>query len=224
MYEKAKLLEDHASRIADGEDYQRQATRVSSRLLELRSQLNQLRSQLVVTQALQSRGAGLDIDLSGIDDGRAGFERSLGPSGLPSNQVFNTAKKKTQAVTDRLAEENQAAWSAWTEQLLAELPLARISMLVELEAEKQASKRQIELERIVRGKASQEAITTFATTYAGLAELLQDTQDPPQALVNLLNRLREQPGLTLSDVTDEEIALLRECRMDAHITLKRKGS
>ncbi len=224
VYEKAKLLEDHASRIADGEDYQRQATRVSSRLLELRSQLNQLRSQLVVTQALQSRGAGLDIDLSGIDDGRAGFERSLGPSGLPSNQVFNTAKKKTQAVTDRLAEENQAAWSAWTEQLLAELPLARISMLVELEAEKQASKRQIELERIVRGKASQEAITTFATTYAGLAELLQDTQDPPQALVNLLNRLREQPGLTLSDVTDEEIALLRECRMDAHITLKRKGS
>lgn len=224
MYEKANLLEDHASRIADGEDSQRQATRVSSRLLELRSQLNQLRSQLAVTQALQSRGAGLDIDLSGIDDGRAGFERSLGPSGLPSNQVFNTAKKKTQAVTDRLAEENQAAWSAWTEQLLADLPLARISMLVELEAEKQASRRQLELERIARGKASKEDITTFATTYAGLAELLQDTQDPPEALVDLLNRLREQPGLTLSDVTDEEIALLRECRMDAHITLKRKGS
>ncbi|WLW55198.1 hypothetical protein [Streptomyces sp. YU58] len=224
VYEKAKLLEDHASRIADGEDSQRQATRVSGRLLELRSQLNQLRSQLAVTQALQSRGAGLDIDLSGIDDGRAGFERSLGPSGLPSNQVFNTAKKKTQAVTDRLAEENQAAWSAWTEQLLADLPLARISMLVELETEKQASKRQLELERIARGKASKEAITTFTTTYAGLAELLQDTQDPPEALVDLLNRLREQPGLTLSDVTDEEIALLRECRMDAHITLKRKGS
>ncbi|MBZ6111170.1 MULTISPECIES: hypothetical protein [Streptomyces] len=224
VYEKANLLEDHASRIADGEDSQRQATRVSSRLLELRSQLNQLRSQLAVTQALQSRGAGLDIDLSGIDDGRAGFERSLGPSGLPSNQVFNTAKKKTQAVTDRLAEENQAAWSAWTEQLLADLPLARISMLVELEAEKQASRRQLELERIARGKASKEDITTFATTYAGLAELLQDTQDPPEALVDLLNRLREQPGLTLSDVTDEEIALLRECRMDAHITLKRKGS
>lgn len=224
VYEKAKLLEDHASRIADGEDSQRQATRVSSRLLELRSQLNQLRSQLAVTQDLQSRGAGLDIDLSGVDDGRAGFERSLGPSGLPSNQVFNTAKKKTQAVTDRLAEENQAAWSAWTEQLLADLPLARISMLVEIEAEKQASKRQLELERIARGKASKEAITTFTTTYAGLAELLQDTQDPPEALVDLLNRLREQPGLTLSDVTDEEIALLRECRMDAHITLKRKGS
>lgn len=224
VYEKAKLLEDHASRIADGEDSQRQATRVSGRLLELRSQLNQLRSQLAATQALQSRGAGLDIDLSGIDDGRAGFERSLGPSGLPSNQVFNTAKKKTQAVTDRLTEENQAAWSAWTEQLLADLPLARISMLVELETEKQASKRQFELERIARGKASKEAITTFTTTYAGLAELLQDTQDPPEALVDLLNRLREQPGLTLSDVTDEEIALLRECRMDAHITLKRKGS
>ncbi|SOD63561.1 hypothetical protein SAMN06297387_111110 [Streptomyces zhaozhouensis] len=97
-------------------------------------------------------------------------------------------------------------------------------MLVVLEAEKQASKRQLELERIARGKASKEAIITFATTYAGLAELLQDTQDPPEALVDLLNRLREQPGLMLSDVTDEEIALLREFRMDAHITLKRKGS
>ncbi|MET7295410.1 hypothetical protein ABZS79_25270 [Streptomyces griseoloalbus] len=224
VYEKAKLLEDHASRIADGEDSQRQATRVSRWLLELRSQLNQLRSQLAVTHALQSRGAGLDIDLSGIDDGRAGFERNLGPSGLPTNPAFSTAKKKTQAVTDRLAEENQAAWSAWTAQLLAELPLARISMLVEVEAEKQASKRQLELERISRGKASKEAITTFATTYAGLAELLQETQDPPEALVGLLNRLRAQSGLTLSDVTDEEITLLRQCRMDAHITLKRKGS
>ncbi|WP_158786401.1 hypothetical protein [Streptomyces sp. NRRL F-5065] len=224
VYEKAKLLEDHASRIADGEDSQRQAARVSSRLLELRSQLNQLRSQLAVTQALQSRGAGLDIDLSGINDGRAGFERSLGPSGLPSNPVFNTAKKKTQAVTDRLAEENQAAWSAWTGQLLAELPLARISMLVEVETEKEASKRQLELQRIARGKASKEAITTFETTYAGLAELLQDAQDPPEELVNLLNRLREQPGLTLRDVTDEEITLLRECGMDAYISLQRKGS
>ncbi|MFE4665181.1 hypothetical protein ACFRI7_26045 [Streptomyces sp. NPDC056716] len=224
VYEKAKLVEDHASRIADGEDSQRQATRVSRWLLELRSQLNQLRSQLAVTHALQSRSVGLDIDLSGIDDGRAGFERNLGASGLPTNPAFSTAKKKTQEVSDRLAEENQAAWSAWTTQLLSELPLARISMLIEVEAEKQASKWQLELERISRGKAFKEAITTFATTYAGLAELLQATQDPPEALVGLLNRLRAQSGLTLSDVTDEEITLLRQCRMDAHITLKRKGS
>ncbi|MFG2349652.1 hypothetical protein [Streptomyces phaeochromogenes] len=224
VYEKAKLLEDHASRIADGEDSQRQAIRVSSRLMELRSQLNQLRSQLAITHALHARGTGLDIDSSGIDDGRAGFERSLGPSGLPSNPVFNTAKKKTQAVADRLTEENQAAWSAWTGKLLAELPLARISMLVEPGAEKQASTRHLELGRIARGKASKDAITTFATTYAGLAELLQDTQDPPEALADLLNRLRENSGLTLRDVTDEEIALIRQYGMDAHISLKRKGS
>ncbi|MFE6739040.1 hypothetical protein [Streptomyces tubercidicus] len=224
VYEKAKLLEDHASRIADGEESQRQATRVSTRLMELRSQLNQLRSHLAVTKALQARGAGLDIDLSGIDDGRAGFERSLGPSSLPSNQVFSTAKKKTQAVADRLGEANQAAWSEWTGQMLAELPIARISMLLAPGAEKQASARHAELERVARGKASQDSITTFAVTHAGLAELLQDAQDPPQALAALLDRLREQSGLTLRDITDEEIALIREYGMDAHISLKRKGS
>ncbi|MFB6904990.1 hypothetical protein ACFCWB_12065 [Streptomyces bacillaris] len=224
VYEKSKLLEDHASRIANGEESQRQATRVSARLMELRSQLNQLRSQLAVTHALQAQGAGLDIDLSGVDDGRAGFERSLGPSGLPSNQVFNTAKKKTQAVTGRLGEANQAAWSAWTGRLLEELPVARISMLLDPKAERQASARHAELERVARGKASKESITTFAVTHAGLAELLQDAQDPPQALAVLLDRLREQSGLTLRDVTDEEIALIREYGMDAHISLKRKGS
>ncbi|MFD9532108.1 hypothetical protein [Streptomyces sp. NPDC060010] len=223
-YEKSKLLEDHASRIADGEESQRQATRVSARLMELRSQLDQLRCQLAVTHALQAQGAGLDIDLSGVDDGRAGFERSLGPSGLPSNQVFNTAKKKTQAVTDRLGEANQAAWSTWTGRLLEALPVARISMLLDPKAEKQASARHAELERVARGKASKEAITTFAVTHASLAELLQDAQDPPQALAVLLDRLREQTGLTLRDVTDEEIALIREYGMDAHISLKRKGS
>ncbi|MFE4869465.1 hypothetical protein [Streptomyces sp. NPDC056682] len=224
MYEKAKLLEDHASRIADGEESQRQATRVSARLMELRSQLNQLRSQLAITQALQAHDAGLDIDLSGVDDGRAGFERSLGPSGLPSNQVFTTAKKKTQAVADRLGEANQAAWSVWTGRLLDELPVARISMLLDPGAEKQASARHAELVRAARGKASKESITTFSVTHAGLAELLQDAQDPPQALAVLLDRLREQSGLTLRDITDEEIALIREYGMDAHISLKRKGS
>lgn len=224
VYEKAKLLEDHASRIADGEESQRQAARVATRLMELRSQLNQLRSQLAVAQALQARGAGLDIDLSSIDDGRAGFERSLGPSGLPSNQVFNTAKKKAQVVADRLGEANQAAWSVWTAQLLEELPVARISMLLDPGAEKQASARHAELERLAKGKASQDSITNFAVTHAGLAELLQDAQDPPQALAVLLDRLREQSGLTLRDVTDEEIALIREYGMDAHISLKRKGS
>lgn len=225
VYEKAKLLEDHASRIADGEESQRHATRVSTRLMEFRSQLHQLRSQLAITRALQARGAGLDIDLSGLDDGRAGFERSLGPSsGLPSNQVFNTAKKKMQTVAARLGEANQAAWSAWTGQLLEALPVARISMLIDPGAEKQASTRHAELERVAKGKASQDSITTFAVTHAGLAEQLQDAQDPPQALAVLLDRLREQPGLTLRDITDEEIALIREYGMDAHISLKRKGS
>ncbi|WP_329346208.1 hypothetical protein [Streptomyces microflavus] len=224
VYEKAKLLEDHAARIADGEESQRQATRVSGRLTELRAQLSALRVQVGITRALQAREAGLGVDLSNIDDGRAGFERSLGPSGLPSNQVFGTAKRKAQAVADRLSEANQAAWSAWTQGLLADLPLARIAMLLEPGAEKQAASRQAELERAAKGKASKDAITTFATTYAGLAELLQEAQDPPEELASLLERLRQQPDLTLRDVTDDEIALIRVYGMDGHISLKRKGS
>lgn len=224
VYEKAKLLDDHAARIAEGEESRKHAERVTVKAGDLQVVLNTLRAQVGIARVLKGRDARLSIDLSNIDDGRANFERNVGPSGLPSNPVFNTAKKKAEDVTDRLARANQEAWTTWTRQSLADLPLARIAMLFDPEAEKQASSRHSELARIAKGKPSKDSITTFATVHAGLSELLQETEDPPQALASLLERLRTQPDLMLCDVTDQEIALIRRHGMDAHISLKRKGS
>ncbi|MFC4034626.1 hypothetical protein ACFO3J_24590 [Streptomyces polygonati] len=222
MYEKAKQLEDHATRIADGEEAARHATRVSSRLLELRGDLNTLKIHVGVARALQKQGAGTGIDLSGLDDGRAVFERGLGHSGLPTNQLCNSARKKIQAVAERIREANQVAWSAWTRELLDDLPVPRIAMLAP-DLEQGATGRLAELERLAKGKVAKDVMTAFATTHAGLAELLAEEADPPEALASLLRRLRQQPGLALADVSDSEIALLREYSMDKHITLKRKG-
>ncbi|MFD8386985.1 hypothetical protein ACFV2X_52350 [Streptomyces sp. NPDC059679] len=191
---------------------------------ELQVVLNALRTQISIARALKARDSHLTIDLSNVDDGRANFERNVGPSGLPSSTVLNTAKKRAQEVVDRLTKGNQEAWTTWTRQSLSNLPLARIAMLLEPETEEQATSRHAELVRIARSKPSKDAITTFATVHDGLWELLHDTEDPPEALASLLERLRTQPDLTLRDVTDEEIALIRKHGMDAHISLKRKGS
>ncbi len=222
VYEKAKQLEDHATRIAEGEEAARHATRVSSRLLELSGDLNILKGHVEVARALQRQGAGGEINLSGLDDGRSAFERGFGNSGLPSNQVCNSARKKIQAVAERIREGNQAAWSVWTRELLGALPLPRIAMLAP-DLEQGATGRLAVLERLVKGKPAKGSITEFSTNHAGLAELLAEEPDPPAALSGLLQRMRQQLGLALADVTDSEIALLREYGMDKHITLKRKG-
>jgi hypothetical protein len=57
-----------------------------------------------------------------------------------------------------------------------------------------------------------------------LSELLQQADEPPEALSTLLDRLSTRPPATLREITDEQIALLRQHRMDDQIGLLRTGA
>ena len=87
------------------------------------------------------------MDLSGLDDGRAAFDRHAA-RGLPSNQVFTAAKQKINGVIARVSEQLGHAWSQWTTEWMAELPLVRIPLL-DSDGQKSARERRDELQGLI---------------------------------------------------------------------------
>lgn len=224
VYDKATQVQNHARRLAEGAAGEREADRVAQRIADVRAQLAALRQQVAVAQVLNNLELNELIDLSDVNDGRAGFERKAQPGALPSNTVFKTAEQKIKKVTERIGRETQAAWATWARERLSVLPLSRIPTLTP-EEQRSARERQAELERsAAKDKITTSDIRLFTATYTHLKEVLDEADDPPDALLTLLDRLDKRPVLTLRQVTDEEIALLRQCGMDDQIGLLRKGT
>ncbi|MFF3401291.1 hypothetical protein ACFYW6_22580 [Streptomyces sp. NPDC002659] len=223
VYDKAVQLQNRARQIAVGAVGEKEATRVLSRTKELRVALAELRTQVELSHTLAMLGAAHKADLSGIDSARAAFERKA-LNGLPSDTVFNTARRKVQEFAAKFKSDNGEAWVAWATAQLADLPLARIPMLSSDEREA-ARSREKELRQAVATKNLSKAdVTLFTSTYTLLAESLRDKSDPPSELLELLALLEKRPSPTLRDITDADIVLLRQFEMDLHITLQRTGA
>ncbi|WP_432069374.1 hypothetical protein [Streptomyces sp. AA1529] len=223
VYDKAVQLQNRARQIAAGAVGEKEAARVLSRSRELRAGLAELRTQVELSHALAALGAAHAPDLSGIDAARSAFERKA-LNGLPSDAVFNTARKKVQEAASKLKAESGAAWAAWATAQVAALPLARIPILSRGEREAARTREKDLLQAVATKNLSKTDLTLFTGTYALLAESLHDKSDPPGELLDLLDVLEKRSSPTLRDITDSDIALLRRFEMDIHITLQRSGA
>lgn len=223
VYEMALQLQDRARQLNEGEAGEKEASRVSLRISELKARLAELRKEVAVALALKDQGAVVAPSLSAVGDGLEPFTRRA-ESGWPGDQAFNTAKRKVQEAATAIQGENLAAWAKWSGRRLTSLPLARIPMLPPQE-QASARSRRVDLERAASAKTvTPSDITLFVTRCDSLDESLRDAMEPPAELLALLERLDARPAPTLLDITDQEIALLREFAMDGQVTLTRKGA
>lgn len=220
VLEKARAMTAEANRIQQGAEADHEAARISQRVEEIGELLLQL--QQLINAARRLNAAHGSVDVSGLDDGRAAFARRAS-SGLPSNQVFTAAKVKINGVISRLRTKLGAAWSQWTSERIAELPLARISLLSADERESARSRRD-ELARLARNVVPTSTdITMFTSAADLLSETLSQLPDPPQEILSLLERLGQRPPPTLDELTDEQIALLRRADVANQIEVRRRG-
>jgi hypothetical protein len=117
-----------------------------------------------------------------------------------------------------------AAWSRWTEQRIAGLPLLRIPLLDPGDQETAREWRN-ELQSLAKNPLPTSTdISMFHSAAAQLAEALAKVSDPPQEVLAVLKRLGERPPLTLAELADDDIRLLRQAGVAAQIDVRRRGT
>ncbi len=222
VLEKALAMTAEANRIRLGAEAELEAARVSQRVDETLELLLGLRRLIGAASRLNAASGAELVGLSGLDDGRATFARHAS-TGLPSNQVFTAANQKIKGVIARLSGQLGAAWSQWTAERIAGLPLARISLL-SADEQQSARSRRDDLARLARNPMPTSTdVSMFASAAAILSETLNQLPDPPQEVLTLLERLGKRPFLTLDELTDEQIALLRQADVANQVEVRRRG-
>jgi hypothetical protein len=221
VLEKATRLQFEADRIYLSQAGTQEAERVQNRVHSLSVAIGNLRMLAKTAQFLIGRTGGR-IEFSTLEQGYKELAKHA-ERGFPSNQAFGNAERRLKSTADALATAIQIQWKDWAADQLAALELSRIAML----GQKQQAQANMLLKSLKASAVSSSPdiaqITGFINQHALLSEELQQAPDVPAELLALLNRLNNG-GVTLADIGDEEIALLRAHAMDRQVELKRKAS
>ncbi|MGH3400991.1 MAG: hypothetical protein ACRDRJ_00465 [Streptosporangiaceae bacterium] len=211
-----------AARLREGEKGEQDAARVSLRVDEVTVALQGLGQAVGAIDRLHAVSGTRTVDLSGLDEGRVTFA-GRAKAGLPSNQVFTAAKQKINGVISRLNEQLGSAWAQWTSEQMAGLPLIRIPLL-DADEQKTARERRDELLRLAKIVVPSSAdVGTFQSTAGLLRDTLSEVAPPPPEILALLQRLGERPPMTLDQLTDYDIGLLRQAGIADQIEVRRRG-
>jgi hypothetical protein len=222
VIEKAQAMKVEADRLREGEKGEQDAARVSQRVDEVTVALQGLGLVIGAVNRLHAVSGTRTVALSGLDEGRATFARHA-KAGLPSNQVFTAARQKINGVTSRISEQLGAAWAQWTSEQLTGLPLIRIPLL-DTGEQKTARDRRDELLKLSKiGVPSSTDIGTFQSTAGLLRDTLSEVPPPPPEILALLQRFGERPPMTLDQLTDDDIGLLRRAGIADQIEVRRRG-
>ncbi|MFF2818995.1 hypothetical protein ACFVT9_26155 [Kitasatospora cineracea] len=205
---------------ADQQD-ENQRRHVAKRVQEISAELGRLEAHLRTAATFAER-TGVNLDVSYVSDGHGNLSKHAA-GGLPSNPAFVAAQRKLEASARRLAEELRTAWADWCQVQFGVLPLSRRSGLLKAQRD-EVDKKLKELKGLQspKGDLDRTTVILFTEGMAGLKEILEEAVELAPAVAQVLDRI-ESGLLTLADVTDEEITLLREFDLAADIRLTRKA-
>jgi hypothetical protein len=225
VHELAREVTNEANRVKNGKAAELNAERVLNRVNEAYAVLEKLSQVVTAARRLAVASDEVSVALTGRDDGRADFERlAQRLSYLPSNQAFEGARNKISGVTKQVTAQIADAWTQWTDREVAKVPRFRISLL-EQEDQKAPHERWANLVKTSKVTApTRDQINSFKSDLDYLHELLDPLPDPPGAVLEILDRFRQRRGLTLAELTDEEIAALREAGVAEQIEVRRRGA
>lgn len=225
VLELAREVASEANRIKRGRDAELNAERVMNRVGEITGALQKLEQAVAAARRLAAASGVAAIDVTGLDNGRANLERLARQSShLPSDVAFTGARKNIGDVTSRVTRAFGEAWAEWARQAAAGVPIIKISQLDPVD-QAAARTRWDALVKVSRAPSPKtDDINSFKSDLEYLHEVLDSLPDLPGQVRELYDRLARRPSLTLADITDAEIAELREKGLDAHIEVRRRGA
>lgn len=225
VLELAQEVTEQSNRIKQDAEAEQQATRVLQRVDSVQQALAGLETAIAAARRLHAVSGEVFVGLEKLDEGRASFATSVANAGgIPRNEVFTTAVNRINGVTTRVKAELAAGWAQWTSREIAGVPRLRISLL---DQEDQTTPSESWASLVKTAKVAipaRDQINSFKSDLDYLHDVLDPLPDPPGAVLELLDRLGQRQGLTLAELTDEEIAVLRQAGVADQIQVRRRGA
>ncbi|MEU8132138.1 hypothetical protein [Streptodolium elevatio] len=221
VLEKARALQNQARHIAEAQKDAAQQERVVRRIDEVRSALEKARGQLRTAVLLRER-TGLSVNLASL---AAAYERFENKSrgGLPADRVFAEAQKALDACAKEFASTIRDAWAEWARTCVSGVSSVRFAALAP--PDRREAENSLRTLRVLAERKTVDGTTirAFCADHANVLRLLEHApSEVPTELAQLIERI-DGGGLTLCDLSDDDIALLRTYDQDVWISVTRKA-
>jgi hypothetical protein len=223
VLELAQAVTREANLISEGEEGRLKAELVQMRVSEVTAALTKLTQAVTAARRLAKESGEAAVNLTGLNDGLKNFSGYVSRDGLPSNLAFNSARGKIESVTKRVSAELAEAWTSWVKREMAAIPRNRIDLLDQAD-KKAANEKWADLSKTA--KVPSPSVTDIIALKSGLGyfrELLKDVEDPTGLIAALLPRLDRPRGVTLAELTDEDITALRDFGIAGQIEVRRRN-
>lgn len=222
LLDKALRIEGLARTYAEGATERREREQTGLALTQTETALTQLTASVRAARAATALG----LSITGVTEhARAGLTNLTARAGegmLPSRRVLQAARAKLEASRTALDKALDTAWRPWASTQISRLPQSNKTFATPLS--RQAIDQDIQdLTRIAgRRPPTAENIETFARVYQRVRDTLaQLTGD--ENIAGILARLDSVDALTLADLTDTELHLLRsQPQVAEQIELRRR--
>ena len=222
LLEKAVRVEGLARAYAEGVTERREREQTAVALTQVETALTQLTARVHAAQDAASLG----LTIAGITEhagaGLANLAARSGEGMLPSTRVLQAARNKLDASRAELDKALDTAWRPWAAAQITGLPQGNKTFATPLS--RQAIEQDIQdLTRLAARKPpSAEEIATFARVHTRVHQVL-DQLHGDENIAGVLARLDSADVLTLADLSDAELHLLRsQPQVAEQIELRRR--
>lgn len=213
---KAEMVRDREADIGE-------LKRIKERTEELESSLDDYEALLTTAGVIAGLPLGPVISAD-IDDGFQAFHRKIAANNF-MDRSFVAATNKLKSASSELKNTCSKGWKDWAGQRLRVLSEAwpRVAFL-RADEHRDAVDQRKRLEKIASTEPTPSAVTLFTTIYDHLWKRLDTLPLLSGELAEVLELVKRKPPLTLADLTDEQLRLLRESEVGAQIELHRRES
>lgn len=222
LQDKAFALKAEANRVHLEAAAEAETRDVSGRIDALNAQLDDVATLLATAEKLREAHDPPKLELPELAKAYLAFAKRAA-TGIPDQKDFSSARRALNSNSERMKSAITSAWAAWASARINEVRLLRIAMLPADEQDTQRE-RVAELRRLSRIKNPTAGdVTDFVAAMKAVSDALDRVDDPSDELMALIRRLSDR-AVTLADITDDDIALLRASGLDDQIQLTRKAT
>jgi hypothetical protein len=222
LLDKALRVEGLARTYAEGATERREREQTAGALAQVEAALSLLVASVHAAQDAAALGLSIDGITENARTGLANLRARSGDGMLPSTRVLQAARNKLDASRTVLDKALDAAWRPWAAAQITSLPQSNKTFATPLS--RQAIEQDIQdLTRLAARKPpTAQEIATFARVHTRVRQTL-DQLSGDENIAGLLARMDGANVLTLADLTDAELHLLRsQTQVADQIELRRR--